>query len=1080
MKLLSIFPILALLSLGSIFSGNYKVCKNEEVVTASVINYNTNTTATHTTTNTVKSLQNTSQFTVVNCHISKSGYPVKDIAVTDSGETDIFPTQTIQVNVTQTGSYTIASNTVNGITFSKSGSFTQKGLQNVVLNAAGTPINYGTFTYKIESCEFERTTYIPDRRYKDVTLQGEDLNGNGGSTARHHRFLYRVFESDNTEEEWLQTNLGANYNKVGHPDFDPDTVPTSITDLNAFGSLYQWGRFSDGHELMNWVNQNGTDNIAVNDTTSVKSATNTPGHNDMIISQGNDGGWLETPDSALWQGENGTNNPCPCGFRVPLQSEFTTEADESNLLTLDNAFTSQFRVVGPSARNYTTGLVESQPGYQSVYWTSAIASINTSNDFHFQNTVYEHNTNRGFAFSVRCIMMSYKFERCDIGYDGQESFNLDEVAAKIIADYPGHNVSFHNSFENARLNNTNNLLTGSFTATADENPNIIFARLEDAKGNFVNGIKIKFYVYRMPEVKKTPTLFYCTTIGSNIGLFNLEEIESTIIKNGEDVNIITYYTSQSAAEAGESTGLITNYTSYSAPAGNVYARIENPHGCYIVISVPLAITKMTMTAKNIDLPAFCYTDEMVDLTSHLSEFTSQPQDYNVYYYDNKEDANANNTANAIVTPTSYKIPKNEDNHTIWLNFSLTGGINCGSVVSSFTLHINQLPQISTVTDYKICYNTIASLSVVTNGNTVNWYNAQDDIAPIYTGALFTTAPITENTTYWAEAISETGCASAKIPVNIIVMTPPQLSVSTPITICMGNSATIEVETDTSNIINWYADEQGETAVFTGNNYQTPNLNIPTDYWVEVVNQEGCVSPRVKAEILINETELPIFTLEQTYCLGSYPKALPLTSDNGIKGSWKPATINTSVVGIQTYTFTSNPEDCNDGTQTQLQIEITEPVSPEFNLETEYLIGDVPSVLPETSLNGINGTWNISGNENIKTYTFYPDETECATDSFEFDVIGLPLYFTPNADGVNDYWSVVSLINYKSISVRQVFIYDRYGKLLTSLSPNERWDGTYKGNVLPATDYWFKINYVKFQRNGDSSEKHFFGHFSLIR
>jgi hypothetical protein len=48
-------------------------------------------------------------------------------------------TATVQVNVTTTGSYTLTTNTVNGITFSKTGLFTVTGLQNVVLVGSGTP-----------------------------------------------------------------------------------------------------------------------------------------------------------------------------------------------------------------------------------------------------------------------------------------------------------------------------------------------------------------------------------------------------------------------------------------------------------------------------------------------------------------------------------------------------------------------------------------------------------------------------------------------------------------------------------------------------------------------------------------------------------------------------------------------------------------------------------------------------------------------------------------------------------------------------------------------------------------------------
>lgn len=48
-------------------------------------------------------------------------------------------TAIVQVNVTTAGTYTLSTNTVNGITFSASGLFTATGLQNVTLTGSGTP-----------------------------------------------------------------------------------------------------------------------------------------------------------------------------------------------------------------------------------------------------------------------------------------------------------------------------------------------------------------------------------------------------------------------------------------------------------------------------------------------------------------------------------------------------------------------------------------------------------------------------------------------------------------------------------------------------------------------------------------------------------------------------------------------------------------------------------------------------------------------------------------------------------------------------------------------------------------------------
>lgn len=67
-------------------------------------------------------------------------------------------TATVQVTVTTFGTYTISTNTVNGVSFSKTGTFTATGLQTVILNGSGTPVSSGnqnfTVTFGSSTCNF--------------------------------------------------------------------------------------------------------------------------------------------------------------------------------------------------------------------------------------------------------------------------------------------------------------------------------------------------------------------------------------------------------------------------------------------------------------------------------------------------------------------------------------------------------------------------------------------------------------------------------------------------------------------------------------------------------------------------------------------------------------------------------------------------------------------------------------------------------------------------------------------------------------------------------------------------------------
>ncbi len=104
--------------------------------------------------------------------------------------------------------------------------------------------------------------------------------------------------------------------------------------------------------------------------------------------------------------------------------------------------------------------------------------------------------------------------------------------------------------------------------------------------------------------------------------------------------------------------------------------------------------------------------------------------------------------------------------------------------------------------------------------------------------------------------------------------------------------------------------------------------------------------------------------------------------------------------------------------------------------------------------------------------FVNDENGCGITSQSIAILGAPKYFTPNGDGYNDYWNVKGVngnFNVNSI----IFIYDRYGKLITKINTNsDGWDGTFNGNPLPSDDYWYT---AKLQDGREAK-----GHFSLKR
>ncbi|OYQ37326.1 hypothetical protein CHU92_08505 [Flavobacterium cyanobacteriorum] len=98
------------------------------------------------------------------------------------------------------------------------------------------------------------------------------------------------------------------------------------------------------------------------------------------------------------------------------------------------------------------------------------------------------------------------------------------------------------------------------------------------------------------------------------------------------------------------------------------------------------------------------------------------------------------------------------------------------------------------------------------------------------------------------------------------------------------------------------------------------------------------------------------------------------------------------------------------------------------------------------------------------------KNHCKTAEREVVLLYYPKFFTPNGDGINDYWQVKYLFTQpKSI----VTIFDRFGKILTRFSGTSHgWDGIYNNSRLPSTDYWFLLEL----EDGRTVK----GHFAMLR
>ncbi len=181
-----------------------------------------------------------------------------------------------------------------------------------------------------------------------------------------------------TGKLWMDRNLGAS------------RVANAITDEAAYGDLYQWGRFSDGHQCRNSSN---TINLSYSDT---------PGHDDFIRTIETDiGDWRNQQNNSLWQGVNGMNNPCPSSFRLPTEAELHTERQSWNSNNSAGAFGSPLKFTAAGRRSNSSGGL-SVVGSRGVYWSSTVTG-SSAVAMDIASSVSMQDYFRAFGLSVRCI-----------------------------------------------------------------------------------------------------------------------------------------------------------------------------------------------------------------------------------------------------------------------------------------------------------------------------------------------------------------------------------------------------------------------------------------------------------------------------------------------------------------------------------------------------------------------------------------------------------------------------------------------------------------------------------------------------
>ncbi len=393
------------------------------------------------------------------------------------------------------------------------------------------------------------------------------------------------------------------------------------------------------------------------------------------------------------------------------------------------------------------------------------------------------------------------------------------------------------------------------------------------------------------------------------------------------------------------------------------------------------------------------------------------------------------------------------------------------ISASTTINVARL---TGTTPAQRCGDGTLTLQGVSTGSIVYWYNAPSAGNLLSTGSSFTTPSLSQTTTYYASAYPP-GCTTGpRTAVAATINIAPTLTVDAAAPVCSGTAAQLTA-TASAGIINWYNTATGGNILGTGTSFTTPILTADTTFYAEAINN-GCPATSRQA---VTVTVLPVPAVnDETVEFCEKSTATISAGLPGMAYEWSTGAETESIPIRQagTYTVTiTNAAGCSTvKTITALTLPAPDIIRVEVNSGTATIImaGGETSGYEYAIDGGSYKASNVFTNLSPGQHTAYARSVNgCGNDTKLFAVYMIPQFFTPNGDSINDVFTLSGMGAFPQATVN---IFDRYGKVITVLSSSNRsWDGTFAGNRLPATDYWYVIKL-------DNETPEIKGHFSLIR
>ena len=691
------------------------------------------------------------------------------------------------------------------------------------------------------------------------------------------------------------------------------------------------------------------------------------------------------------------------------------------------------------------------------------------------------------------------YKICEDNSDGFGDFIFNTKDVEILNGQSGKQVFYYLNQTDA--DNRTNAIDKSSIYQNTSNPQTIFARVENITDENCYGTSnFIVEVGSNPEFNTPSDWFVCDDVENDGSeMFDFSE-KITEISEGisDDVNI-TFYTSQFNAE--NSIDALPLQFENTVNPQQIYVQIDNGTICNSITSFELNVVQVPEVNEAQPIIE-CDTDydgfTEFDLTvAEFNVLDVRQDDIEISYFENAVDADLD--ANAISTPETYINTSNPQ--TVFIK--VTNTISNCSVTLPFDLIVNLPPAINDFQVYDICANANNSfdLTEINEALMDESFNVLFSYFINEADALSNTNALDQNYTYttnndslYARVEFSTTHCYAIYPFILNVNELPNANQPNNLIACDDNFDGLQefYLAQQNNIILGNQNPNLFSVSYHSTELQAIENNTALDinYFAfnhEVIyarienNTTGCYDITQFSTII---NPLPNIDIEdQVICLENLPLVVSANTNNiADQYLWSTGatTPEVEITEIGTYWVTVTTEFGCENTRTfnvseseAATIEVTETVDFSDPNNITVTIRGIGNYLYQLDDNDPQDS-NVFENVGLGYHTLTViDLNGCSEVTEEVLVIDAPKHMSPNNDGDFDTWHISGV---ETLPGTIIHIFDRYGKLLKQIGSNTLgWDGTYKGNKMPAGDYWFLAEV----QNGDKSFE-VKGHFALRR